>query len=181
MGGNHMAATGLDVFDGSVHKSNQWLDALARGLGSDDRRYAYRVLRAYFHVLRDRLTVDEAARLAARLPQHLRGVFYEDWDPRKRPETYGDRDTFLARLADGAELAGPTDAALAAEAATEMLRDRVDPRRALADLRTDYADTATEMLRERAAGQEKGDLLEVLPATVRTLLQPAGQAPVASR
>lgn len=176
-----MAATGLDAFDGSVHISNEWLGALARELGSDDRRYAYRVLRAYFHVLRDRLTVDEAARLAARLPQQLRGVFYEDWDPRKRPETYEDRETFLARLAGGAALANPAAAATAAEAATEVLRDRLatEPP-AAADLHTDYADTATELLRQRALGEETGDLLQVLPATVWTILEPAGPTRFAS-
>lgn len=99
-----MPVTGLDVFDRSVHKTNEWLNDLARRLGSDDRRYAYRVLRAYFHVLRDRLTVDERAQLAAQLPHLLRGVFYEGWDPSRTPETYRDRDTFLARLADGAQL-----------------------------------------------------------------------------
>jgi uncharacterized protein (DUF2267 family) len=176
-----MAVTGLDDFDASVRKSNEWLDALARGLGSDDRRYAYRVLRAYFHVLRDRLTVGEAARLAATLPHQLRGVFYEGWDPGKRPESYQDRETFLDRLSEGAELAGPADAALAAEAATEVLRDRIDVgRRALADLHTDYADTATELLRERAAGEGPEDVLQVLPARVWTLLQPPGQMPFAS-
>jgi uncharacterized protein (DUF2267 family) len=175
-----MAATGLDAFDGSVHISNEWLDALARELGGDDRRYAYRVLRAYLHVLRDRLTVDEAARLAARLPQQLRGVFYEDWDPRKRPETYQDRESFLARLAEGAALAGPA-AATAAEAATGVLRDRLaagSP--APLDLHTDYADTATELLRERALAGEAGDPLQALPATVWTILEPAGPARFAS-
>jgi uncharacterized protein (DUF2267 family) len=41
-----MATTGLDSFDRSVHKSNEWLKELMERLGTDDRRYAYRVLRA---------------------------------------------------------------------------------------------------------------------------------------
>jgi uncharacterized protein (DUF2267 family) len=175
--GEAMAATGLEVFDRSVHKSNEWLNALARRLGSDDRRYAYRVLRAYFQVLRDRLTVDEAAHLAVQLPHPLRGVFYEGWDPGKTQETYRDRDTFLARLADGAQLPGPTDAAWAAQAATEVLREHATGGHyRMSDLRTDYADTGTEVLREHVTGGEVEDVLQGLPAPVRTLLQPAERA-----
>ena len=144
-----MAVTGLDVFDRSVHKSNEWLKALMERLGTDDRRYAYRVLRAYLHVLRDRLTVDEAAQLAAQLPHLLRGVFYEGWDPSRTPETYRDRETFLARLAERAQLAGPTEASVAAEAATAVLRERV-------------------------AEGEVEDVLQLLPASIRAILQPAG-------
>jgi uncharacterized protein (DUF2267 family) len=145
-----MATTGLDVFDRSVHKTNEWLKDLMERLGSDDRRYAYRVLRAYLHVLRDRLTVDEAAQLAAQLPHLLRGVFYEGWDPSRTPETYRDRETFLSRLAERAQLAGPTEASVAAEAATAVLRERV-------------------------AEGEVEDVLQLLPASIRTILQPAGR------
>ena len=145
-----MATTGLDVFDRSVHKTNEWLKDLMERLGSDDRLYAYRVLRAYLHVLRDRLTVDEAAQLAAQLPHLLRGVFYEGWDPSRTPETYRDRETFLSRLAERAQLAGPTEASVAAEAATAVLRERV-------------------------AEGEVEDVLQLLPASIRTILQPAGR------
>jgi len=145
-----MATTGLDVFDRSVHKSNEWLKELMERLGSDDRRYAYRVLRAYFQVLRDRLTVDEAAQLAAQLPHLLRGVFYEGWDPSRTPETYRDRETFLSRLAERAQLAGPTEASVAAEAATAVLRERI-------------------------AEGEVEDVMQSLPTSIRTLLQPAGR------
>jgi uncharacterized protein (DUF2267 family) len=145
-----MATTGLDVFDRSVHKTNEWLKDLMERLGSDDRRYAYRVLRAYLHVLRDRLTVDEAAQLAAQLPHLLRGVFHEGWDPSRTPETYRDRETFLSRLAERAQLAGPTEASVAAEAATAVLREQV-------------------------AEGEVEDVLQLLPASIRTILQPAGR------
>jgi uncharacterized protein (DUF2267 family) len=143
--------TGLDVFDRGMQKSNEWLKELEQQLGSDDRRYAYRVLRGYFHVLRDRLPVDEAADLAAQLPVPLRGVFYEGWNPSKTPQTYRDRDTFLSRLAEAAQLAGPTEASVAAEAATRVLADRV-------------------------SGGEVDDVLKVLPEAVRIVLQPAGRS-----
>jgi uncharacterized protein (DUF2267 family) len=143
--------TGLDVFDRGMQKSNEWLKELEQHLGSDDRHYAYRVLRGYFHVLRDRLPIDEAAQLAAQLPHPLRGVFYEGWDPSKTPQSYRDRQTFLSRLAEAAQLAGPTEASVAAEAATRVLADHV------------------------SAG-EIDDVLSVLPSAVRAVLQPAGRS-----
>jgi uncharacterized protein (DUF2267 family) len=142
--------TGLEKFDRSVHKSNEWLNSLARRLGTD-RRDAYRILRAYFHVLRDRLTVDEAAHLAAQLPHLLRGVFYEGWDPSRTPETYRHEETFLSRFAEAALLPGPEEAAVAARAATEVLREHVTP-------------------------GEMEDVLRMLPAGVRRVLEPAGRS-----
>jgi uncharacterized protein (DUF2267 family) len=141
-------STGLDVFDRGIQKSNLWLKALERRLGREDRRYAYRVLRGYFHVLRDRLTVDEAAQLTAQLPHLLRGVFYEGWDPSRTPETYRDRETFLLRLAEAATLAGPTEASVAAEAATDVLAEQI------------------------SAGEVQ-DVLHVLPHAIRQVLRPS--------
>jgi uncharacterized protein (DUF2267 family) len=167
-----MAIAGVDVFDQSVDTSNEWLDELTHRLAGDDRRQAYLVLRAYLQVLRDRLPVDRAARLAACLPHPLRGVFYEGWDPGGAPETYRDRETFLARLADGARLRGPSAAARAAHAATGVLRERA-ARSATTTLRpdyTDYADASTELVREGVTASEVDAALEVLPEAVRTLL-----------
>jgi len=82
-------------------------------------------LRAYLQVLRDRLTIDEAAQLAAQLPHLLRGVFYEGFDPGHQPEKIRDRDVFLARLADRAQLPDADEAAAAARAVTRLLRRHV--------------------------------------------------------
>jgi uncharacterized protein (DUF2267 family) len=38
------------------------------------------------HVLRDHLSVNHVASLAAQLPLLLRGVFYEGWDPSGKPD-----------------------------------------------------------------------------------------------
>ena len=71
-----MSATGLEVFDETLHKTNTWLKEIAQVLGSDRHR-AYQALRAVLHCLRDRLTVDGPARRPApdARPRHLlRGV-----------------------------------------------------------------------------------------------------------
>jgi uncharacterized protein (DUF2267 family) len=120
-----MTTATVDAIERTVQKTNQWLKDVATELGTEDRAQAWRVLRAYLQVLRDRLTADEAAQLAAQLPHLLRGVFYEGFDPREQPEKIRDRDVFLARLADRAQRADPAAAAHAAAAVTRALRRHV--------------------------------------------------------
>jgi uncharacterized protein (DUF2267 family) len=120
-----MAIRSVDSIERSVHKTNEWLSELAAELGNGDREEAWRVLRAYLQLLRDRLNIDEAAQLAAQLPLVLRGAFYEGFDPGHQPVKLRDRDEFLGRLAEYAQLAGPAEAARAAEGATRVLRRHV--------------------------------------------------------
>jgi uncharacterized protein (DUF2267 family) len=120
-----MSMTSVDSIQRTVQKTNQWVKDLENELGIDNPSYAYRALRGYLQVLRDRLTIDEAAHLAAELPQLLRGVFYEGFDPGHQPERIRDRETFLARLAQRAQLDDLDEAARVAAAATRVLRRRI--------------------------------------------------------
>lgn len=114
-----------DVIDRSVEKAHVWLNELADELGSEDRQAAYRVLRAFLHTIRDRLTVNEAAQLAAQLPELIRGIYYENWVPARTPARYRDVDEFLRRLADEAQLEGETEASYACTAASRVLHRHV--------------------------------------------------------
>jgi len=116
-----MTTTRVDVIDHSVEKAHIWINDLAEELATEDGHYAYRVLRAFLHALRDHLPVDEAAALAAQLPIFVRGVFYEGWDPSGTPEHARDLDSFLRRIASEARLAGETEASFAAMAAGRVL------------------------------------------------------------
>ena len=87
-----------DNFDHAVHTANKWVADVAAAFGSGDRRFAYRVLRAWLHTLRDRLTVESAAKFSAQLPELLRGVYYEGWEPHKVPIKYGP-DEYIRRFA----------------------------------------------------------------------------------
>lgn len=137
--------THIRVLDHSVETTNIWLADMADELGTDDRMEAYRVLRAFLHTLRDRLTVQEAADLAAQLPVVIRGIFFQDWRPRRTPRTYRDRCEFLRRFAEEAGIDGETSISFAAEAATRVLRRHI------------------------SAGEVE-DVLAVLPTDVRELL-----------
>jgi uncharacterized protein (DUF2267 family) len=116
-----MTTARLDIIDRSVEKAHIWINDLAEELGTEDNHEAYRVLRAFLHALRDHLSVDEAAQLAAQLPIFVRGVFYEGWDPSRTPARGRDVDSFLMGIASEARLAGETQASFAATAAARIL------------------------------------------------------------
>lgn len=86
-----MTTASVDSIERTVQKTNEWIAELERELGTESRAEAWRALRAYLQVLRDRLTLDEGAQLAAQLPQLLRGVL-------RRHVTPGEFDDVLAQL-----------------------------------------------------------------------------------
>lgn len=122
-----MSATGLDVFDSTLQKSNMWIRELMDELRTDDRHLAYGVLRATLHALRDRLMLDEAVHLGAQLPMLLRGLYYEGWRPRTTPHKAG-AEEFLDTIRQhfGSAL-GTADARLAARAVFRVLGLHITP------------------------------------------------------
>jgi uncharacterized protein (DUF2267 family) len=121
-----MTSTGLDVFDTTVQKSNEWLLDLAEELGTQDKHYAYLSLRAGLHALRDRLTVEEAAHLAAQLPMLIRGLFYDGYDPSGKPLRERHREDFLRHISHAFHRSDPmVDAEGIAAAVFRVLSRRV--------------------------------------------------------
>jgi uncharacterized protein (DUF2267 family) len=120
-----MPTTHPSILERSVEKTNIWLKDLCTELETDDRQYAYHVLRAFLHALRDRIPIEESAQLAAQLPMLVRGLYYEGWTPSRTPQAYHDVRAFLDRIADEASLAGETEASFAAAAAARVLRAHV--------------------------------------------------------
>jgi uncharacterized protein (DUF2267 family) len=131
----------------TVHKTNEWLKDLAGELGIDDRDEAWRILRGYLQVLRERLTLEEAAQLGAELTPLIRGIFYEGFDPTHQPEKIRDAEIFVARLAEQTQIGDPAPTALAAVAATRVMRRHI-------------------------AEGEFDDVLAQLPTDVRAVLEP---------
>jgi uncharacterized protein (DUF2267 family) len=135
----------VDVIDRSVEQAHVWVNDVADEFGTEDHQLAYRILRAFLHAVRDRITVEESAQLAAQLPTLIRGIYYEGWRPSTTPLRYHDRETFLRKIADEALLAGSTEASYAVTAAAAVLRRHVSE-------------------------GEVADVLAILPAEIRQLL-----------
>ena len=87
-----MSATGLEVLEHTVQLTHEWINDLDMQLGWNDEKRSYRLLKAVLHALGDWLPVNEAADLAAQLPELLRGAYYEQWRPNRSK-----RD-FIARV-----------------------------------------------------------------------------------
>ncbi len=97
-----MTNTG-DPLARAQNTAHEWLTTVASALGTDDRRYTYRVVRAWLHTFRDRLTVESAAHFAAQLPELLRGMFYDGWVPSKVPLRYS-ADEYIDRISESATI-----------------------------------------------------------------------------
>lgn len=72
------ATTAVSALDHAMHR---WVRSVADEFGTDDEEFAMRMLGAWLHSLRDRLSVEAAARFAAHLPERVRGFFYAGWRP----------------------------------------------------------------------------------------------------
>jgi uncharacterized protein (DUF2267 family) len=116
-----MTTTAVDAIERTSQKTREWVNDLAADLGTEDTRKAWRVMRAYLQTLRDRLTIDEAAQLAAQFPHLVRGVYYEGFDPGHQPERIRHPDAFLALFAERAQLDDPAEAPRAVAAGTRLL------------------------------------------------------------
>lgn len=94
-----MTLTGYPSFDTTVDKTNRILKEIEQAYGwpKERRNQSYAALRSVLHALRDRLTVDEAAQLAAQLPMLVRGIYYDGWDPSRLPRKTS-REEFLQRV-----------------------------------------------------------------------------------
>ena len=141
-----MSATRPTDFEHAIHTANIWLKSVSDALDTDDRHLAHRVLRAWLHTLRDRLTVDVAAHFAAQLPELLRGMYYDGWDPSSVPVKY-DREAYVGRFVQEAKV-----------------RDEDVPR---------MTPAVTKAVREHFSPGTMETILGQLPRDLRNLLAPA--------
>jgi uncharacterized protein (DUF2267 family) len=93
-----MSSASPDPYNHAVHTANIWLSDINTAFGMRDRRFTQRALRTWLHTLRDRLTIDAATKFGQQLPELLRGIYYDGWEPNKAPIKY-DVDQYLLRFA----------------------------------------------------------------------------------
>ena len=93
-----MSTTGLATFDRTLQATNIWLNELSTEFDWDDKHKSFQVLRATLHALRDRLSVDQASKLASQLPVLLAGFFYQDWKPAETPHKERTKAAFLSHI-----------------------------------------------------------------------------------
>lgn len=135
------------IIDRSAEVAHSWFHEVAAEMGDEDLHAAGRALRSVLHVLRDQLTVEETAQLAAQLPTLVRGLYYEGWQPsRVRRYRARDVDSFLQYVAADAAMAGDTEASHAVAAVATVLARHVSP-------------------------GEMEDVLAILPARIRPLFR----------
>jgi uncharacterized protein (DUF2267 family) len=86
----------MRTFEKTNEKSEAWVRDMMMSLHTDDHQAALHALRAGLHALRDRLTIEEAAQLAAQMPMTIRGLFFENWHPAGKPLRIRHPNDFLA-------------------------------------------------------------------------------------
>ena len=94
-----MSDTQVAALDHAIQQTNIWLKTLGEELHLEDRHAALMALRAVLHVLRDRLTAEQAVHLGAQLPLLIRGLYYEGWRLAEKPAGERQPDEFAALVA----------------------------------------------------------------------------------
>lgn len=93
----------------------------------ESQERAYLVLRTVLHALRDRLSVEHVAALAAQLPMLVRGFYYEGWHPAGKPLKERKKEQFLGHIATVFEGDPTADAEEMTAAVFRVLERHVTP------------------------------------------------------
>ena len=122
-----MSDTQIPALDHTVQQTNVWLKKLTEEHHLGDRHHAYNALRAVLHVLRDRLTPEQAVHLGAQLPILVRGIYYEGWRLAAKPTDERQANEFAALVAAQLPQQFPQDALSVTKAVFDLLWKELDP------------------------------------------------------
>ena len=120
-----MSITGITSIDHSAQVAAEWLNEMGDKLDWTDNRRTHLLFRTTLHAVRDWLTVDEAADLAAQLPMLIRGIYFEGWNPSSNPVHPRTKADFLARVTKAFEKDPLEDAEAAVSAVFSVLAKHV--------------------------------------------------------
>ncbi len=91
-----IAHTKIRNIERAIHDFNKWINNIQDELKCDEEQ-AYTALCAVLQILRDRLTSAEATHLGAQLPLIIKGIYYDKWKIKDKPEPI-DKMTFTSRV-----------------------------------------------------------------------------------
>jgi uncharacterized protein (DUF2267 family) len=111
------------AFETAIAEADVWLQSMIDELGTRDTAAALAALRTGLAAVRDRLTEEELAELAARLPVLVRGLFFEGWSPHARGASARREDSLVKDIAR--RQSGGLDAERVAAAILRVLARRV--------------------------------------------------------
>ncbi|HSJ44186.1 MAG TPA: DUF2267 domain-containing protein [Euzebyales bacterium] len=107
-----------------MQTANSWIHDIAQRLDVDPDK-ATTVLGRCLGVIRDSLTVDEAADLAAQVPIVIRGLYHQEWKPSRTPVQRSRTDDALQELAQQRPFSAEVDPETAMAAVGAVLGSRV--------------------------------------------------------
>ncbi|MGF7119141.1 DUF2267 domain-containing protein [Methanobacterium oryzae] len=93
-----MVRSGFSNIDKSTQKTKEWLHEVQDELGWEDENMVYIAFRAVIQTLRDRLPVEEAIELGDELPMVMKGLYYEGYTPKHKPEKIKNRTEFFQKV-----------------------------------------------------------------------------------
>jgi len=66
-------------FETYTQEAHAFVNKVALALGTDDPSQASRVITAFFHALRDRISTEESLHFISQLPFFLKAVYVDGW------------------------------------------------------------------------------------------------------
>jgi len=112
-------------FEKFTQEFEYWLWTIAENMDLDDRPdIAFQALRGVLHAIRDRIIPNEVFDLSAQLPLMVRGVFFEGYNLKDKPDKFN-ADEFLEIIEQGFYGNTSVDAETALKAVLKVLYEKV--------------------------------------------------------
>lgn len=93
-----MPRTAFSSLEKSTQKTKEWLHEVQDELGWEDENMVYLAFRSVIQTLRDRLPIEEAIELGDELPMVMKGIYYEGYSTRHKPEKIKNRTEFFQKV-----------------------------------------------------------------------------------
>lgn len=143
----------FDVFERSLHATHVWINDIADDMDVDAQE-SYHALKAVLHALRDHLSIDKSAQLAAQLPTHMRGIYYSEWTPTTKDVKSRSKKKFMDSVKKSLEATESLNAEETCRAVFRMLNHHVGSKE-LNDARTSLAKNVQTLWPEPDGDEEQ--------------------------